>query len=215
MCTDDISMKQMQMKIQTWNKAFLSLLGMASVVATGCGVSQAVAEPPVSDPSNAPAAAESLASPREDAATPARPEIPEPAEVAREAVAEPIQPVAKGENVEIPEDFVNCEVRVDIQSALYTAQAAGPTLEEARDNAVDEACAIPCAMDVKKSGISEDAAEETIDTCSETNVARAIVIAAACTQNGKTIYTEGAWNENGDAAPTNGEESHDTDAPKE
>ncbi|MBQ9816457.1 MAG: hypothetical protein IJM59_03165 [Proteobacteria bacterium] len=115
------------------------------------------------------------------------------------------------------DEFVHCEVKIDEGGSLYTAQAAGPTLEEARDNAVDEACAIPCAEQmseqIEKQAISEDETEKQLDSCTEKCAGSTIVLAAACYLKGQSIYTEGAWNENGDAAPTNGEES--SEAPQE
>lgn len=115
--------------------------------------------------------------------------------------------------VAIPDEFVHCETKIDEDGSLYTAQAAGPTLEEARDNAVDEACAIPCAEHMEKQTVSEDEAENQLEACIDRCAQNTIVLAAACYLKGQSIYTEGAWNENGDPAPTNGEES--TEIPQE
>lgn len=103
--------------------------------------------------------------------------------------------------------LVKCDARIDFESDLYTAQAVGPTIEEARDNAVDEACSIPCAESLKSASLSDDELEAQIDACAESCSEEAIVIAAACFQDGASIYTEGAWSETNDPAPTNGEES--------
>ncbi len=145
---------------------------------------------------------------------------PQPAAPASETAASPGE--VKGEAAEqtsaesvsadaFLDEFVHCEVKIDEGGSLYTAQAAGPTLEEARDNAVDEACAIPCAEQmsdqIEKQAISEDETEKQLDSCTEKCAGSTIVLAAACYLKGQSIYTEGAWNENGDAAPTNGEES--------
>lgn len=103
--------------------------------------------------------------------------------------------------------LVKCDARIDFESDLYTAQAVGPTIEEARDNAVEEACSIPCAESLKSASLSDDELEAQIDACAESCSEEAIVIAAACFQDGASIYTEGAWSETNDPAPTNGDES--------
>ena len=94
-------------------------------------------------------------------------------------------------------DMVYCEVKIDQKSALYTAQAAGPTLEEAMDNAVDEACALPCAEELDQGKISDDEADKLLTGCTERCIAETIVLAESCTMNGQVIYTEGAWNTEG------------------
>ena len=111
---------------------------------------------------------------------------------------------------DIPADFFRCEVKLSADSELYTAQSIGPTLEEARDNAVDEACAVPCAEKISDSQLSDDDAEKAIDTCTEKCSDDADVLAAICWQNHKSVYTEGEWSETGDEAPTNGAEILDT-----
>ena len=103
--------------------------------------------------------------------------------------------------------LIQCEARIDRNGELYTAQAVGPTIEEARDNAIVEACSIPCAESLESKGISDDELEKEIDACAEQCSDEAIVIAAVCMRKGVSIYTEGAWNENGDPAPTNGSET--------
>lgn len=103
--------------------------------------------------------------------------------------------------------LIQCEGRIDRNGELYTAQAVGPTIEEARDNAIVEACSIPCAESLESKGISDDELEKEIDACAEQCSDEAIVIAAVCMRKGVSIYTEGAWNENGDPAPTNGSET--------
>lgn len=108
---------------------------------------------------------------------------------------------------ESAQSLVKCDARIDFESDLYTAQAVGPTIEEARDNAVDEACSIPCAESLKSASLSDDELEAQIDACAESCSEEAIVIAAACFQDGASIYTEGAWSETNDPAPTNGDES--------
>lgn len=107
---------------------------------------------------------------------------------------------------EVPENFIRCEVKIEQDDMLYQAQAIAPTLEEARDIAVEEACALPCAATLD-AGVAEDDAEAKLESCTESCTESTIVVAAACHQNGKSIYTEGAWNVDGDAAPTNGEEA--------
>lgn len=107
---------------------------------------------------------------------------------------------------DIPANIIRCEVKIEQEDTLYQAQAIAPTLEEARDNAVEEACALPCASTIEADS-AEDDAEAKLESCTETCTENTIVVAAACHQNGKSIYTEGAWNEDGDAAPTNGEEA--------
>lgn len=106
---------------------------------------------------------------------------------------------------DLPPDVIHCEVKLDHPNGIYTAQSFGPTLEEARDNAVEEACALPCAENIAKD-LSDDEAESELNACSEKCAMKAIVLAAACIQHGKPIYTEGAWSETNDPAPTNGEE---------
>lgn len=110
------------------------------------------------------------------------------------------------EDEEIPADFFRCEIKVDVESSIYQARSFGPTLEEGRDNSVDEACAVPCAERIESNQLSDDEAAQRIEECTETCSSSAKVLAAACWQNHKLVYTEGEWNENGDAAPTNGAE---------
>lgn len=106
---------------------------------------------------------------------------------------------------DLPPDVIHCEVKLDHPNGIYTAQSFGPTLEEARDNTVEEACALPCAENIAKD-LSDDEAESELNACAEKCAMKAIVLAAACIQHGKPIYTEGAWSETNDPAPTNGEE---------
>lgn len=106
---------------------------------------------------------------------------------------------------DLPPNMILCEVKLDHPDGIYTAQSFGPTLEEARDNAVEEACALPCAEAINKD-LSDDEAETVLNACAEKCAMKAIVLAAACIQNGNAIYTEGAWSETNDPAPTNGEE---------
>lgn len=103
--------------------------------------------------------------------------------------------------------FVKCEARIGKDGKFYTAQAVGPTIEEARENAVAEACSIPCAEELEEQGIADDELEKLIDDCAETCSDEGLVVAAICFREGVTIYTEGGWNENGDPAPTNGSET--------
>lgn len=110
------------------------------------------------------------------------------------------------EDEDIPADFFRCELKINHGGEVFQARSFGPTLEEARDNSVDEACAIPCAASVEDGQLSDDEAEARIDACSEACASNADVLAAACWQNEKVVYTEGEWNENGDKAPTNGAE---------
>lgn len=95
-------------------------------------------------------------------------------------------------------DLIYCEVKIDQNSALYNAQAAGPTLEEALDNAVEEACAVPCAEDLAHAQISEDEADKKLTSCTEHCVSDTIVLAVSCTSGGQVIYTDGAWNQGTD-----------------
>lgn len=95
----------------------------------------------------------------------------------------------------IDENLVQCEVRLDVNGELYTAQATGPTLEEARDNAIDESCSIPCAESID-ANLSEDEAEDKIIACAQSCADKAIVIAALCSQSHTVIYSEGAWEHN-------------------
>lgn len=88
--------------------------------------------------------------------------------------------------------LVQCEVRLDVNGELYTAQATGPTLEEARDNAIDESCSIPCAESID-ANLSEDEAEDKINACAQSCADHAIIIAALCSQFHTVIYSEGAW----------------------
>ena len=128
----------------------------------------------------------------------------EPSVQAEGQVAEPGE---GSELVDIPEDFFRCEVRIKLISSIYQAQAIGPTLEEARDNAVDEACAVPCAEQIADKGFTEDESEAAIDKCTEACVVDSTVLAGMCWQNQNSVYSEGDWNENGDSAPTNGDET--------
>lgn len=93
------------------------------------------------------------------------------------------------------EQLVQCEVRLDVNGELYTAQATGPTLEEARDNAIDESCSIPCAESID-ANLSEDEAEDKIIACAQSCADHAIIIAALCSQFHTVIYSEGAWEHN-------------------
>lgn len=119
------------------------------------------------------------------------------------------KPEAADDDEEIPANFISCEIKIEHDDSLYQAQAIGPTLEEARDNALEEACALPCANALEGNESEEDT-DAKLESCTESCSVNTIVVAAACHQNGKSIYTEGAWNENGDAAPTNGAETPDT-----
>ncbi len=103
--------------------------------------------------------------------------------------------------------LIECVARIDIKGALYTAQAAGPTIEESRDNAIGEACSIPCAEQISALNLTDDEAESQIDACAETCSDEAIAIAAICYRDGASIYAEGAWSANNDPAPTNGAET--------
>lgn len=103
--------------------------------------------------------------------------------------------------------FVKCEARIGKDGKFYTAQAVGPTIEEARENAVAEACSIPCAEELEEQGIADDELEKLIDDCAEACSDEGLVVAAICFREGISIYTEGGWNENGDPAPTNGSET--------
>lgn len=103
------------------------------------------------------------------------------------------------DNVEIANapklDLIYCEVKIDQNSSLYNAQAAGPTLEEARDNAVEEACALPCAEELAQGQMSEDEADKQLSSCTEHCVSDTIVLAVSCSMGDQVIYTEGAWNQ--------------------
>ena len=103
--------------------------------------------------------------------------------------------------------LIKCVARIDIKGALYTAQATGPTIEESRDNAIGEACSIPCAEQISAQNLTDDEAESQIDACAETCSDEAIAIAAICYRDGASIYAEGAWSANNDPAPTNGAET--------
>ena len=133
--------------------------------------------------------------------------VQDASEVAAPAVvAAPVSDASSDD--EVPADFIRCEVKIEQEDTLYQAQAIGPTLEEARDNAVDEACALPCAVTLES--VAEEALEEALERCTEACTENTIVVAAECHQNGKSIYTEGAWDKDGYAAPTNGEEAPKT-----
>lgn len=117
-----------------------------------------------------------------------------PQEAAKEPGAD-----SSDENVDISSaprlDLIYCEVKIDQNSSLYNAQAAGPTLEEARDNAVDEACAIPCAEELAHGQLSEDEVDKQLTSCTERCVSDTIVLAVSCSMGDQVIYTEGAWNQ--------------------
>jgi len=136
------------------------------------------------------------------------PEGEEAAEVAAESLASDSDAPTLGE-----EDFADdpevvcCEVKLEHASMFFSAKALGPTIEEARDNAIDETCAIPCAEQlVLDSSQDENSLEAQLESCVESCAEAAIVVAAACMQHGEMIYSEGAWREAEEAESTSDEE---------
>ena len=103
-------------------------------------------------------------------------------------------------------DQTRCEAKIEDDGSVYTGESLAPTIEEAREAAIEEACANPCAEQLVEEE-SETDREDKLESCIETCAYDAIVIAAQCWHDGATVYTEGAWSETNDAAPTNGEES--------
>ncbi len=196
----------------------LSLFGfiiLALVGLQGCGASQSA----VSVPETASSEASNVVQTESDERTVESEVISE--DVHDSEVPAPVESVSADDgdrviNIEtvpksaeeeaVPADFFRCEVKISMSSSVYTAASVGPTLEEARDTAVDEACAIPCAESIAGRSLSEDEAETAIDACTNQCTDNADVLAASCWQNDKTVYTEGEWSETGDAAPTNGAE---------
>ncbi len=103
-------------------------------------------------------------------------------------------------------DLVRCEAKIAFEGQEFTAEAIGPTLEEARDNAFEESCAQPCADKLPESA-QESEREDLLDACIEDCVGASKPIAAQCWQHSVSIYTEGAWSPTNDAPPTNGAEN--------
>ncbi|MCL2325159.1 MAG: hypothetical protein FWC40_01445 [Proteobacteria bacterium] len=111
------------------------------------------------------------------------------------------------------EDFVDdpevvcCEVKLEHASVFFSAKALGPTIEEARDNAIEETCAIPCAeLLALDSSQDDETLEAQLESCVELCAEEATVVAAACMQHGEMIYSEGAWREAEEAATASDEE---------
>ncbi len=105
-------------------------------------------------------------------------------------------------------NLTRCEAKIDYSGSVYMGESLAPTIEEARDSAIEEACAIPCAETLSDDDTEtqrEDKLEHCIEACADTSIA----IAAQCWHNGISVYTEGAWSPTNDAAPTNGQESPD------
>ncbi|MBO4351847.1 MAG: hypothetical protein J6A01_13010 [Proteobacteria bacterium] len=185
----------------------LSTLTIVACICMGCGASQVKVPEGTTPAEKQPESAEAAENPKVTQ-TPAESgqiqaketeladsgNVQVPAENAHEAVVE-----SSEDNVEIANapklDLIYCEVKIDQNSSLYNAQAAGPTLEEARDNAVDEACAIPCAEELAHGQISEDEADKQLSSCTEHCVSDTIVLAVSCSMGDQVIYTEGAWNQ--------------------
>lgn len=90
--------------------------------------------------------------------------------------------------------FVRCEVRIE-DGDVFSASAAGPTVEEAKDNAVDEACAIPCAQRSESAQLSDDELNEQIEKCTEKCSDEANVTAVSCYQFGKLVFSESGEND--------------------
>ena len=132
----------------------------------------------------------------------------ETADAARVAVAEP-ETVAETEGDEANlTDMTRCEAKIDYAGSVYTGESRAPTIEEARDGAIEEACAVPCAEDLSEKD-SEKEREDKLEACIDKCTYASIAIAAQCWKDGVSVYTEGAWSDTNDAAPTNGEESPD------
>lgn len=91
------------------------------------------------------------------------------------------------------ETLIKCEVKIDFEENVHTSFALAPTVEEARDSAVEEACSLPCA-DKYKDVQDEAALEKKLEKCVEECAEKAVVMAAACSLKDKLVYTEGAWN---------------------
>ncbi len=90
--------------------------------------------------------------------------------------------------------FVRCEVRIE-EEGVFSAFGAGPTVEEAKDNAVDEACAIPCAQHSEGTQLSDDELNEQIEKCTEKCSEEANVTAVSCFQFGKLVFSESGEND--------------------
>ena len=136
----------------------------------------------------------------------------ETADAARVAVAKPetvAETVAETEEDEANlTDITRCEAKIDYAGSVYTGESLAPTIEEARDGAIEEACAVPCAEDLSEKD-SEKEREDKLEACIDKCTYASIAIAAQCWKDGVSVYTEGAWSDTNDAAPTNGEESPD------
>lgn len=103
-------------------------------------------------------------------------------------------------------DLIRCEVSIDYEGHEHVSESVGPTIEEARDNAIDEVCAVPCAEKLPETA-QDNEREDLLDACIEMCAVKAKAIAAQCWQHGESIYTEGAWSPTNDAPPTNGAEN--------
>lgn len=108
-------------------------------------------------------------------------------------------------SADIPDGYVLCEVEIRLGS-VYKAQSIGPTLEEAFDNAVDEACAVPCAEQIADKGFSEDESEEAIDKCTMACVVDSTVLSKVCWVNSDSVYV-GDGNEDGFSPYDEGDET--------
>ncbi len=181
----------------------LSILAISGLMCVGCGASQ-VKVPEGTTPAEKQPETVQVSEHQDDAATSkgsGQTQVIEAKQNDSESTPAPQETGGDNseENVEIQNapklDLIYCEVKIDQNSSLYNAQAAGPTLEEARDNAVDEACAIPCAEQLAEGKLSEDEADKELSACTDHCVSDTIVLAVSCSMGDQVIYTEGAWNQ--------------------
>ena len=198
---------------KSWMKWTKRLMAASFLLMTACNAAPEVRQDAnegekTGAPEAAPAADHAEAAPV--AETPqAAPDTPAPSEnVAPAAQAAPAP--ADGHDAEDPAlaNLTRCEAKIDYSGSVYVGESLAPTIEEARDGAIEEACAISCAetlSDDDSDKQREDKLEHCIETCADASIA----IAAQCWHNGISVYTEGAWSPTNDAAPTNGQESPD------
>ena len=91
--------------------------------------------------------------------------------------------------MELPADFVSCEVRIRYQETMYSAISGHLSVEEAMELTVHEACSVPCAETFSHENISEDEISARIEACADTCSDEAVVLDAVCYQYARVIYS--------------------------
>ncbi|MGI5829206.1 MAG: hypothetical protein ACOX8U_03450 [Bradymonadia bacterium] len=104
------------------------------------------------------------------------------------------------------EAYIRCDAKVAEQGLSSIGTAPSPTLEEARDAAVFNACRNLCAERYQERDMDVLTIESLLDDCAERCSDSAEVLGVTCIFEGAELHSEGEWSPEYDEAPRNGAE---------